>query len=329
MRISVVITCFNEAGNIVPCLESLLAQTYPADKFEVVVADGGSSDQTQELVKSLAELHPQIKLVVEPKPGTAAGRNAGIRAAQYEYIAFIDADCEAPASWLESLAGCYSEYKIREPQLAAVGGGNLPPEDASPFVAAIGIALDSYAGSFNSAQGRQFNQPRFVAGLATLNTLIERSILENLGCFDETLGSEAEDADLNYRLHQAGWKLLFLPGADVWHKMRPTPRGWLKNMFRYGKGRARLLKRYPQMWQLSFILPLVFLLVIVSLPLAAVSKVFWLGWLYFPVLFVFSYFLAHQKGRSELFWQVGLVFLIQHFGYAVGEGYGLLSRSVR
>ena len=200
MRISVVITCFNEAGNIVPCLESLLAQTYPADKFEVVVADGGSLDQTQELVKALADNHPQIKLVIEPKPGTAAGRNAGIRSAQYEYIAFIDADCEAPTSWLEMLAACYSEYKVHNPNLTAVGGGNLPPADAAPFVQAIGIALDSYAGSFNSAQGRQFDQPRYVEGLATLNMLIDRSILEDLGCFDETLGSEAEDADLNYRL---------------------------------------------------------------------------------------------------------------------------------
>jgi glycosyltransferase involved in cell wall biosynthesis len=329
MKVTVVVTCFNEEQNIGPCLESLVAQSYPDDQFEILVTDGGSRDSTQQIVKQWAAQHAHVRLEIETKKGTAAGRNAGIDRASYDHIAFIDADCVAPSDWLQILVDNYLSARARDPKIVAVGGTNLPPEDAEPFVKAIGIALDSYLGSFGSAQGRQFKVPRLVDGLATLNVLLSREVLLEMNRFDETLGSEAEDADLNYRLRQAGYRLLFVPESYVWHRMRPTPRGWWRNMFRYGKGRARLLKRHPQMWSVAFLLPLCFLLTLASVLLIPAHPIFWLALTYFPVLAIFSHLLARQKCAPELTWQVLLVFLIQHFGYAFGEVYGLCSRQVR
>ncbi len=330
MDVSVVVTCFNEENNIIPCLESLTGQEEVRGQYEIIVTDGDSQDGTQEKVRDFTGRHNNVRLVIEPKKGTAAGRNAGIKAAMYDYIAFIDADCVAPPRWLATLAAGYRKAKDADEKIVAVGGKNLVPGTISEdFVKAIGIALDSYLGSFGSTQGRQFSEQVYVNSLATLNVLYEKANLLKVKGFDETLFNEGEDADLNYRLSSEGFKFLYLPDSFVWHKMRPSLSGWFKNMFRYGKARARLLKRYPEMWSPAYLLPLLFVLALTLTLFSKRSKVFLLPLLYFPALFLYSVYLAGKKNSSKLFWDVMMVYLIQHFGYAAGELYGLIHPGVR
>lgn len=329
MNVSVIITCYNEEKNIRECLNTLVCQTYLKDKYEIIVSDGASKDRTQSIIKEFMQKYQNINLVIETKKGTAAGRNAGIKVAKYDYIAFIDADCEAPQNWLETLVEQYRNVQETDKSVVAVGGTNIPPENAGSFLQAIGIALDSYLGSFGSVQGRQFKKPMQVSSLANLNVLYDKKKIIDIGYYDESLVSEAEDADINFRLFSAGNRFLFTPSSFVWHKMRPTPKTWLKNMFRYGKGRARLLKRYPQMWAVSFALPLLFIATIFSLFFTPFSNIFSLSAIYFPLLWCFSLYICLKKRHPELVLHVMLVYLIQHFGYAAGEVYGLLHTKVK
>ncbi len=329
MNVSVIITCYNEEKNIQECLNTLVHQTYPEEKYEIIVADGGSKDRTQPIVKDLMKTYHNINLVVESKKGTSAGRNAGIKAAHYDYIAFIDADCEAPHNWLETLVEQFHNIQLTDKKVIAVGGTNIPPENAGSFLQAIGIALDSYIGSFGSVQGRQLKKPMNVSSLSNLNVLYDKQKIIDVGYYDESLVSEAEDADINFRLFSAGNRFLFIPYSFVWHKMRPTPKTWLKNMFRYGKGRARLLKRYPKMWAISFTLPLLFIAAIFSLFFTPFSNIFSLSAIYFPSLLCFSLYMCIKKSHPGLVFHVMLVYLIQHFGYAAGEVYGLLYTKVK
>ncbi|WP_157073010.1 glycosyltransferase, partial [Candidatus Magnetominusculus xianensis] len=154
MEISVIVVCWNEAGNIARCLDSLLTQSHPPHLFEIVAVDGGSRDKTGEIIAAYAAIHPRVLLVSEPRKGTAIGRNRGVAAARHPHVAFIDADCEAPPEWLERLSKAFLHHRSVEPAVVAVGGGNVPPPDSTPFVQAVGLAMDSFAGSFNSAQGR-------------------------------------------------------------------------------------------------------------------------------------------------------------------------------
>ncbi|MCK4423632.1 MAG: glycosyltransferase, partial [Candidatus Omnitrophica bacterium] len=125
MNISVVTTCYNEEDNIKGCLDSLTTQNYFAGQYEIIISDGNSTDNTGKIVREYADKFNNIKLVIEPKKGTAAGRNAGIRAAEYDYIAFIDADCIAPEDWLTILADNYQRGRAGSEELAAVGGRNI------------------------------------------------------------------------------------------------------------------------------------------------------------------------------------------------------------
>jgi len=328
MKVSIVVPCFNEEVNIKPCLESLAAQDYTED-YEIVVIDNDSTDQTQAIITDLALHHPFIRLSVENKTGTAAVRNKGVEKAKYGHVAFIDADCEAPSNWLTVLVKNYSSMKSKYADGIGVGGRNIAPENAKPFIKAIEIVLDTYIGSFSSSQGRQLEHSLLVSHLPLVNALYDKEKIIEIGGFDESLLSEAEDAEINYRLSNAGFRFLFVPKSFVWHKMRSTPKSWFKNMFRYGKGRARLLKRYPKMWRMSYIFPLLFLTALFSTLLTIFSKFFLLPLLYFPALFVFFLFLVIKKKSFNLLLRVFYIYIIQHVGYAMGEIYGLLHPQVK
>ena len=150
MNVSVIVTCLNEEENIKECVYSILNQTYSRDMYEIIVVDGGSRDRTQDIIKEIVKSYSNVQLIIEVKKGTAAGRNAGVKASRYDYVAFIDADCEAPQDWLSILVKYHQKAKQKNSKIIAVGGANIPPDNADEFVKAIGIALDSYVGSFTS-----------------------------------------------------------------------------------------------------------------------------------------------------------------------------------
>ena len=328
MKVSIVVTCFNEEKNIAACLESIQCQKNAGD-IEIIVSDGNSQDGTQEIVKGFIALDSRIKMVFRSELGTAAGRNSGIKASAYEHIAFIDADCVAPDNWLLVLKNGFIKAKTKNVDVIGVGGANYTLKNAGRFVRAVGVALDSYLGSFSSAQGRQYKEEKYVKSLATLNALYEKKRIIEIGCFDETLFSEGEDAELNYRITAKGYKLVFLPESFVYHKMRSSPLGWLKNMFRYGKARARLLKRHPAMWQFSFALPLLFIICMLMPIFSMYCWLFLAPLLYFPFILFTSVYLAFKKKEHCLVLDVMLVFIIQHFGYAAGELFGIVNSRVK
>lgn len=328
MKVSVVITCLNEENNIYSCLESLVNQSYPQDNYEIIVVDGNSKDKTCEIVHKFCMKHSNIRLITELKKGTAAGRNRGVKESVFDYIAFIDADCVAPSDWLAILVNGYTEAKEQDPLVVGVGGANIPPENTDAFLKAIGVAIDSYLGSFNSVQGRRFSKDLYVSSIATLNALFEKSKIIEIGYYDDSLASEAEDAELNYRLVHAGYRLFYIQNSFVWHNMRPTPKTWFKNMFRYGKGRARLLKRYPEMWQFQYLLPLFFVAAMVLILFAPFYKILWVSVFYFPSIFFYTSFQCIKNDAFPLIPKVMLVYIIQHFGYGLGQTYGLLSPNI-
>ena len=111
--VSVVITTFNRAKLLDACLDSVLKLDYP--DYEVVVSEGGSKDETPEVLEKYKE---KITVVIAEKKGIAAGRNAGIRAAKHEYIAIIDDDCIVRGDWLKSLVVPLLEAREKDRKVA-------------------------------------------------------------------------------------------------------------------------------------------------------------------------------------------------------------------
>ncbi|MDZ7371142.1 MAG: glycosyltransferase, partial [candidate division KSB1 bacterium] len=143
---TVAVVVYNARHDIGECLESLLQQDYPPKHMEVLVIDNGSTDGTQEVVRRFAETDSRVKLIHNPVRGIAGSRQIALESAAHPLIAFIDADCIAPPHWLAGLVNGFLRWSHRHPNLAAVGGANVPPQNGR-FYQALALFLDSYLGS--------------------------------------------------------------------------------------------------------------------------------------------------------------------------------------
>lgn len=131
LSISVIIVTLNRAEYLKDALASLTKQIRPPD--EVIVVDNGSTDNTKEVILSFGDRLP-IKYVYEGKKGIPHARNAGIKSATNDIIAFTDDDCVAHENWLKYIENTF----IRDPNIGAVGG------EVSYLKAGYGIIEEFY-----------------------------------------------------------------------------------------------------------------------------------------------------------------------------------------
>ena len=100
LDVTVVIPVLNQERTLEACLRSLLRQTYPKDRFEVVIVDNNSSDRTREIIRAFP-----FRYAHEPQRSSYAARNRGVSLARGRVVAFMDSDCEADPRWLEEACG--------------------------------------------------------------------------------------------------------------------------------------------------------------------------------------------------------------------------------
>src|SRR5260221_1811595 len=102
--VSVVVPTYNRVGFLDKCLSPLLAQSYPLDRYEIILVDDGSTDGTAEKAQALTlDWNGTFRVINKQNGGPASARNAGFRTSNAEIIAFIDSDCVAGPNWLEEL----------------------------------------------------------------------------------------------------------------------------------------------------------------------------------------------------------------------------------
>ncbi len=326
MKVSVIVVTLNEEQNIRACLDALVKQDVPKEDYEVLVVDGASKDKTQEIVQKSAKEHHIVRLIVEKEGSIARCRNMGIEQSKYEFVAFTDADCVVPTDWLRRLKRGYARHTVGIKNLAGVGGANIPPENGSSFQQAIGIAFNSFLGSLGSIQAQPVKYNKGLFSISCSNSLYQKRALVDVGMFSEELGNQGEDWDMGAKLKKKGYVVYGIHDCAVWHNFRATPFLFWKNMVFYGDGRMRLMKKHPDLISVKYFAPLFFI------PVFVVSGVLWYGlknplflipFVYFPSTLLYSAILALKQKKAERTFEVFLAFLIQHFGYALGELKGL------
>lgn len=247
MDITISIVCRNEAGRIADCIESLRAQDFGGAHHELLIVDNGSTDRTVEVIRQATRNFPvPVRLIDNPRPGIAASRNVAVEHARFDHLLFIDADCVAPPGWL---ARYQSEWtaELNGHRIVAAGGGNVAPTQGNRFQRGLGIMLNSLLGSRGSTQGMVYQARRVIDHHPCLNLMLNRKAVRDAGGFDEKdFNFMGEDQDLSLRLNARGYKYLFVPGCAVSHQLRPTAGQWARNMYQYGVGRSRLIRRHPQ-----------------------------------------------------------------------------------
>lgn len=225
LLVSMIVPAHNAAQTIGRCVDSLLAQSYPA--FEVIVVDNNSTDAT-----ASAAARPGVRVVSETsRQSSYAARNTGWRTARGTLIAFTDADCVADPEWLARLAAGFND-----PAVAGVAGRvlALSPE----------TVLERFAERRRQVSNDASMSCSYLPYAITANVVYRRDALEALGGFDESLISGG-DADFAWRLQQQlGRRLAFAPEALVRHKHRGTFGAFWRQHRLYGYGTAMLYERY-------------------------------------------------------------------------------------
>jgi glycosyltransferase involved in cell wall biosynthesis len=229
IQVSVVVPTHNRKTDLEKCLEALLSQTYPADQFEILVADDGSSDGTKQLVEQFrSRTVPSIRWLGQPRNGPAAARNLGISNARGEWVAMTDDDCQPEPDWLESFCSALTAH----PEWAGCGGSIVRRND-SP----ISRYIDDYRIFDHPIHGSE------VWYLVTANAIYRKAVLDEVGGFEESIDwPGGEDFDLSHRIRQRGYHLGVEPRSVIRHKHRDTLIG-LYRMFKImGRGNAARYK---------------------------------------------------------------------------------------
>ena len=218
MKISVIIPTYKRIDKLQDCLDSMLKQTFPRDRCEILVVEDGSHSGAEDLVKSLQKDFPNIKYFWRTNAGPAAARNVAIKEAQGEVCAFTDDDCTVPPDWLQKLWDGF----VRHPEVTGVGGRMEPPEDL--------VKKNGYARFELYLTREVFNLPpergEFIAGKespigATNNIAYKTAALRAVGGFDEKFKPHipGEERDLKERLCEAGFdKILYIPTKVTHHR---------------------------------------------------------------------------------------------------------------
>jgi glycosyltransferase involved in cell wall biosynthesis len=316
--ISVVIPCYNEERNIHDCLESVTGQDLSAP-FEVLVVDGGSTDNTLSIVREFSAEPVPVRVIPNPRRHVAFARNLGWRASSGSYVAYTDADCIVPRGWLSRLLKAFEVERDPALNIVAVGGGNRPSESGD-FYRLLRLLFSSPFGSRKTVQTELFAEQRLVPHLPTLNVMILRKALADAEGFDEVrFPSVGEDEDLSTRLGLRGGKLLYIPDCVVVHRQKDNLRAWAWNMELYGYGRFALMKRHPHLRRLRD-------LRVLALPLAVLLAVFTplfpFAWV-FLALYLFtitahSLWLTARSRETRRWGRLLSLFLITHGAYAAG-----------
>lgn len=219
-RLSIVIVNWNGAPHLPVCLNALRAQTYR--NFEVIVADNASHDDSRQL---LARDYPEVKVVALPENrGFTGGNNAGIRAAQGEFILLLNNDTEVDPHWLEEIIAAFE----RHPEAGLVASKMKLFDRRDTFhTAGDFYRLDGIPGNrgvWEIDQG-QYDREEIVFSACGGSAAYRKSMLDQIGLLDEDFFYSCEDIDLAWRAQLAGWKCVYAPRAIVYHKLSATGGG--------------------------------------------------------------------------------------------------------
>lgn len=313
-RFSVIIPVYNRPEELRELLESLTHQTYT--NFEVVVVEDGSSLRCDEVVQQFSDrLH--IQYLFKPNSGPGPSRNLGFEHARGEYFVMFDSDCIVPAHYLDEV-----NQALNKNPFDAWGGPDrghpsfTPLQQAMAFTMSAGITTGGIRGG-----GRNENfQPR------SFNMGFSRKVWEVTGGF--RFSRLAEDIELSVRMRKAGFKVVLLREAFVYHKRRTTLDQFFRQVANFGRGRVRVGCAHAGEIKVVHWLPALFLIGIAVMLLMLFVSIA----LFSVALSVFLVFLgvvAWQAYRATSNIKVSLLSVPAALIQLTGYGYGFITECIK
>jgi lipopolysaccharide/colanic/teichoic acid biosynthesis glycosyltransferase/GT2 family glycosyltransferase len=282
---SVIVPVYNGRATIVDCLTALANQSLPPQAYEVIIVDDGSNDDTGAVVAQWLADHGlnHWQLRRQENSGQAAARNHGASLSTAALLLFTDADCAPEPQWIDNLVRAFDD-----PEVMGAKGTYLTDQQGlvSRFVQA------EYEDRYDLMQG--YDRIDFID---TYSAAYRRSIFCENGGFDASFTTACEDQELSFRIASKGYRLVFVPKAQVKHFHVTGLKQYCRRKFYIGFWKALLTRRHPERVMQDSHTPqvlkfqmLLWAAIVALLPVAilgALWPLLWVSWWVVVALFLF------------------------------------------
>lgn len=236
IRISVIVCTYNGADRLKCVIDSLLGQNYDANRFEILIIDNDSNDNTRDVCEEIinSSRNKRIKYYFEKNKGLSHARNRGIKESKGQVVAFIDDDAIAAPDWILRI-----ENALADNSIDAIGGKVLPIF-RKPKPRWLSGDIDSVLTMLHlGEQIIPFEYPHI--GPCGTNMAFQKRVFDEIGYFDPALGRRgkkligAEDTDIQRRLQLVGMKSVYFPDCIVYHHAPESrlTKSWVRKRFFY------------------------------------------------------------------------------------------------
>lgn len=328
-KISVVIPCYNEEATIGKLLAALDAQTLPKSAFEVVIADGGSTDGTRVEIRRYLKDHPdlQVRVVDNPKRIIPAGLNTAIRDAKGSIITRMDAHTIPAKDYLD-----LSVQDLENAKGENVGGVIDIEPGKNTWIGRSIAAATAHPLGVGDARYRwtKVAGPVDTVAFGTFH----RELFDRIGYYDETLLIN-EDYEFNTRIRLSGGGIWVNPAIRATYYSRPDLISLARQYFSYGFWKMKMLRRYPGSLRWRQALPPIFVLGVLMLLLGSaffnIARILLpagLG-IYLFILIAGSIPVSIKKRDWTLASGIPLAIITMHFSWGTGFLWSILHQLSR
>jgi glycosyltransferase involved in cell wall biosynthesis len=252
--VTVIMPVRNEADFVERSIGSVLRQDYPADRMEVLVADGMSDDGTREAVARLRAGDARLRLLDNPGRIVPTGMNVALERARGDIVVRVDGHCEIAVDYVSTCVRLLTQGR------AECVGGPIQTIGTTYTACAIAAAMSSAFGVGGSAFRTRMDSEMLSDTVPF--PAYTRSVIERIGPYDEELVRNQDD-EFNYRLRALGGRVLLSPEIRSRYFARGTVRSLWKQYFQYGYWKVRVVQKHSRQVQLRQFVPLCFVLALV------------------------------------------------------------------
>jgi glycosyltransferase involved in cell wall biosynthesis len=315
----------NEALFLDAGLCAIQNQTYPEDRMEIFVVDGGSTDSTVACARASSTKDKRICVISRGRLNCPQAMNAGIDQSRGNYVAKIDGHGFVNERFIETAVAAMEA----DSGIDCVGGRIIP---ITKTLAEKANSIARFS-PFGVGSGVYTLEPKVQYVDTVQCGVYRRDALVRAGAFDPGL-QFGEDEEVNYRITAQGGKILFHPEMVYQYCIRPSIGSLFRQYYGYGMARLKVLRKFPGFLRLKHIVPTA---VVLSVALSPIWLLLPLPWgilacvapgLYFCFIASGSLYLAARNRFPELH-RIAASLVALHFGYGLGLLSGFFSRENR